>query len=342
MIPLKKLLVFCLLGPLLILIAPDAAGGEPVTLRIGTYVPAQSSGVREVIRPWMDAVTAEVGDRVRFREFWGGSLGRDPKAQYDLAKFGILDIAWALPGFTTGQFPQIQIVELPYLARNSLEGSLASWRLYEAGLIDGLDDVHVIGIWTTEMGAIHTLKPIRSLAELDNLRIRTAGYVQANFIYLFDGAPQTMDSIEMNQALQRGTIDGVIQGWTGMRTFRTDLLTGGAYEAPSGAIPFLLIMNKTRWDALDPEVQAVMDRYGGEAMARMAGAAYDRMGHAFRDQVAARGDHVLTVPTAAEDAANKAAVAPVHADWIANTPRGRAAYDLFTSVLEEMRAPGGS
>ena len=85
------------------------------TLRMGSYINARSIGISQVIRPWADAVQAETGDAVTIIEYWGGSLGKSPAKQFELVRSGVLDIAWILPGYTPGQFPEMGLFELPLL-----------------------------------------------------------------------------------------------------------------------------------------------------------------------------------------------------------------------------------
>ncbi len=320
-----------------VLVVIMASSAPAETLRIGTFVPEQSVGVQLVLKPWIEAVKGDLGEAITIREFWGGSLGRNPVAQLDLVKNGVLDVAWVTPGYTPGVFPQIQIAELPYLAENAWEGSIATWRLHDAGLIEGDNGVHVIGIWTTDIASLQMGAPIDSLDNLRNQRIRTAGAVQASFVQAIGAIPQTLTAIETNEAMQRRTIDGMIQAWTGMRTFRTEELTSAAYEAPVGLIPFLLIMNRQTWDKLSPEAQQVMMRHGGEALARDAGRAYDRTAADIRLKIKEAAKHTLFVPSAEENARNFERVRDVYEEWITNTPKGQEVYDLYVATLKELR-----
>jgi TRAP-type C4-dicarboxylate transport system substrate-binding protein len=110
------------------------AAEDPLSLRIGTYVPERSVGVQSVLVPWIEAVEAETAGEVSFTRYWGGSLGRNPYAQYELVRRGVLDLAWVLPGYTAGQFPQMGVVELPFLASDAESASVALWRIYSEGL----------------------------------------------------------------------------------------------------------------------------------------------------------------------------------------------------------------
>ena len=101
----------------------NAAG---LTIKIGTFVPAKSVGVSKVIKPWMEAVSKDVGAELDLRGYWGGSLGRSPFKQYELVKNGVADITWVLPGYTAGQFPQLHVFELPFMAKTGNESSVAA------------------------------------------------------------------------------------------------------------------------------------------------------------------------------------------------------------------------
>ena len=115
------------------------------TLRMGSYINSRSTGISEVIQPWADAVRAEVGDAVTIVEYWGGSLGKSPAKQFELVRSGVLDIAWILPGYTPGQFPEMGLFELPFLFDTALEAATVGWQLYDAGLLTGFDGVRLIG-----------------------------------------------------------------------------------------------------------------------------------------------------------------------------------------------------
>lgn len=327
-----------LLFAIIVLVGGTSCERDPeLVIRIGSYVPEQSTGIRTVIKPWMEAVQAELPEGIRFQGYWGGSLGRDAFAQYDLVKHGVLDIAWVLPGYTAGQFPQIDVIELPYLVRSATEAAVAGWQLHAEGLIDGTDDVQVIGIWSTDVATIQTVEPLTGLDDLANLKIRSAGSVQARFIGLVGGISETMSAIEMNEAIQRGSINGVVQAWSGIRTFGTDRLMRASYEAPLGAVPFMLLMNRKTWQKLSPEVQAIFMKHGGKTMAREAGVQYDAIAGGIRDDPYVANRYTFVVPDEAQNEINARRLQPLHDEWIRRRPNGQAVYDRFKSLVEEIR-----
>ncbi|MFY9210538.1 MAG: TRAP transporter substrate-binding protein [Aestuariivita sp.] len=305
-------------------------------VKVGTFVPEQSVGVSKVIKPWMEAVAAETDD-VTLQGFWGGTLGKSPFKQFELVQNGVADVTWVLPGYTAGQFPEMGVFELPFLFRTAEEASVVGWQMHEMGLLTGFDGVHVIGFFAAEPNAMFMKKKISSLDDLANMKIRSVGGIHASWLEALGAAPQTLSSAEMNEGLNRGTVDGAIQGWTGMQTFKSLPLVDQAYIVPAGAIPFLLLMNEDKWSSLSPEAQASIMKHGGMAMAEMGGGAYTDIGNTIREGVIAEGRIEIVTPDEAAMAKYVEQAKAVHEAWIAQTPNGQAVYDAAVKLLADMR-----
>lgn len=316
------------------LLALPLAAQEVV--KVGAFVPEQSTGVALVIKPWLEAVAAETDD-VTMQPFWGGTLGKNPFKQFELVQNGVADVTWVLPGYTAGQFPEMGVFELPFLFRTGDEASIVGWKMHEMGLLTGFDGVHVVGFFAAEPNALFMKTKIDSLEGLKNLKIRSSGGIHADWLESLGAAPQTLSSAEMNEGLNRGTVDGGIQGWTGMETFKSLELVDQAYDIPAGAIPFLLLMNEKKWNALSDDAKASVMKHGGAEMAVKGGEAYTQAGEKIRKNVEAEGRIEVVVPDAAVIDKYAEAAKPVHDKWIAETPNGQAVYDAAVSLLAEMR-----
>ena len=307
-------------------------------IRIGSHVPEQSVGIRTVIKPWIEAVEQQLPPNIRFQTYWGGSLGRDAFIQYDLVRHGVLDIAWVIPSYTPGQFPQMDVLELPFLANNALETSVVGWRMEEAGLIQGTERVKVLGIWTTDIASLQTREVVTDISQLENFKIRSAGAVHASFIKALGANPETMSAPEMNEALQRGAIDGVLQAWSGIRTYRSDKLMNSSLEGPFGALPFMLVMNRASFERLPKPVQKIFMDQGGEYLARRAGQAYDQIVSDIIDEIEAEGRYTIVPPDPELITNYRQQYAFLHEDWINDTHNGAEVYALALKVIEEIRA----
>ncbi|MGP1397188.1 MAG: TRAP transporter substrate-binding protein [Inquilinaceae bacterium] len=305
------------------------------TIKVATFVPEQSVGVSKVIKPWMEAVQADLGDQVTMQPFWGGTLGKDPFKQFELVRNGVADVTWVLPGYTAGQFPQMSVFELPFLFRDATEASVVGWKLYEQGLLTGLEDVHLVGFFASEPSNVFMKEGIGSLDDLKGMKLRSVGPIHAQWLEIMGAAPQTLSSAEMNEGLNRGTIDGVIQSWSGMRTFKTLELVSQNQEVPIGVIPFLLVMNKDTWENLPADVQASIMAHGAAAMARSAGEAYGAVGAEIREGVVAEGRIDLQTPDAEALARYREMAQPVYVRWVEETPNGEA---VLAAAMKEIEA----
>ena len=319
------------------MLALAATESRAIEIRIGTFVPEKSVGVSRVIKPGMAAVAKEAGVEVTMRGYWGGSLGRSPFKQYELVKNGVADITWVLPAYTPGQFPQLHVFELPFLAKTGVESSVAAWRITEAGLVDGFKDTHPIGLWTRAPSNVFSRVPIKSLYDLKNRKVRSVGSVHARWIKNFGAAPQTMASTKMNEALNRGMIDGAIQGWTGMRTFKSMPLIDYVHEVPVGTIPLILLMDKSTWNKLSAPTKAAFRKHAGLKMARMGGAAYDSITVKIRQGQIEKGRIKFVEANAELVKRYERDSAAVHEWWINKTKNGSAVFEAYKKVIAEER-----
>tara|TARA_B100000315_G_C14511781_1_gene557311 strand:+ start:273 stop:1280 length:1008 start_codon:yes stop_codon:yes gene_type:complete len=311
------------------------------TIKIASFVSPKSSGVSKVIKPWMARVKADIGDKVSLKGYWGGSLGKSPVKQYELVKNGVADLAWILPGYTSGQFPELQISELPFLLNNGLEASLTIQRLHDAGYKTGFDHIKMIGAWASEPNVLFLRKPVKTISDLKNLKIRNAGAVGGYWLGKIGAVPQTMSAPKMTIGLNRKTIDGAQQGWTGMRTFKALNLVTHVLDLPLGAIPFFLGMNKKKWDGLPADVKAAFMKAGGEKIARAGGAVY---GNATRNIISSNAQAkklIVVKPSgAAFDKMVSDARKDVHSWWIKKTKNGQAVYDKAIKIIADVRKNG--
>ena len=75
-----------LTGTLMSLMMAATPAVSQELVKVGTFVPEKSVGVSRVIKPWMEAVSADVGGDVKLQGFWGGTLGKSPFKQFELVQ----------------------------------------------------------------------------------------------------------------------------------------------------------------------------------------------------------------------------------------------------------------
>jgi len=300
------------------------------------FTPAKSVVVSKTLIPFIKTVNGEVGDEIKLKGYWGGSLGRNPKKQYDLVLKGIADTAFFDPGYSPGKFPDFGLFELPFLARSGLEASVAMWRMYKAGHIRGFDKVKLLGTYSTDISFIHTKAPIKSIYKLNGLKMRTAGPVLSDTVRALGGVPIGLPVTQTTEALSRGVVDGAHTGWSVILVFRMASLVKYHYEAPLGIVPLATVMNKKTWDGFSRRVQASIDKHSGAVFSQKSGAGFDRVAGIMARKAKKSGDTI--VPMDAAGYKRGAAWAkPLHAKWI-KEENGQAKYDAYLKILADIRA----
>ena len=309
------------------------------TLRAASFLPARSSTIKYGMLPFMGRFNKAVGDEVKVQGYWGGSLGRNPRKQADLVKDGVADMAQLVPGYTPGQFPGFSVMELPFLIRSSLEGSVTEWRLFKTGLLAGWDDFKVVGMFSTEPNHFHTKRAMKSVTDLGGMKIRIAGPVYAATVKHYGGIAVGMPVTQATEALSRGVVDGVMLGWGGGGVFRIYSIAKFTYTAPLGISPLAIVMNKKKWNSLSRDVQKIFDANSGEMMARDGGVGFDKNKVKFR-KIAQKGGHT-TVEVSAEDIEKgKKFAEPLHRAWIKKNKNGQKIYDTYLKIIADYRAGG--
>ena len=156
------------------LTAPALSGfaQQAVTLKFHTFMPAASDTWLDVLKPWMAKVEKESGGRINFEAYPAMQLGGTPVQLYDQAKDGVVDVVWTLPGTTAGRFPRIEVFELPFMMSNVEATSKAYWEYVQTVAPDEFKDTQVLALHVHGPGIIHTVNPVKSIADMSGLKIR--------------------------------------------------------------------------------------------------------------------------------------------------------------------------
>ena len=170
------------IGSALLAATSTASVAEGKVVRFGVFFSERANVVQKVLKPWAKWFEEKSGGAVTVKFFFGGTLGRNPREQYKLVRSGIMDVGFVVPSYTPGTFPDFDLFQAPNMARNATEGSTSVLKLYQAGLIRNLDKITVLGVFTTGSYSIHTIKPVKSIADLKGMKLRAGGRVQNRIV----------------------------------------------------------------------------------------------------------------------------------------------------------------
>lgn len=320
------------------LLCPVACLPQAVELKFASFPPPPGALNQDVLGPWVRDVNEALKGTVNVRLFAGGTLGRDPVQQFKLMRDRVADIAYVVMGYTPGDFPDSTIFELPFVIENSLEGSLAHWRMVERGLLRGYDKAKFLGAFSIPPQSLHTSFKLARIEDLKGQKIRSAGPYQSAAIELLGGT--AVSGIPVSgaaEALSRGVVQGVLSDWNGMIAFRIADAAKYHFEVPIGTAAAGIFMNAEAYNALPAQAKAVIDKHSGAALSRLHGIEFDKRYRENLEKTKPQQEHSFVFPSAAEREAIKRRLQPISDRWIQENPEGRKRFEALVSILDEIR-----
>jgi TRAP-type C4-dicarboxylate transport system substrate-binding protein len=142
----------------------------------------------------------------------------------------------------------------------------------------------------------------------------------------------------MNEKLNRGTLSAGIQGWSGMKTFKSFGLVTHTVDVPVGTLGFMLLMNKDTWNGLSAGEKKALQDNGGIHIARDSGDAYKQAGADIRKMIKEGGKHTMVTFSDGELASYEKDAKKVWEEWADSTPGNRKVFDAAVKLLKEMRS----
>jgi TRAP-type C4-dicarboxylate transport system substrate-binding protein len=156
--------------------------------------------------------------------------------------------------------------------------------------------------------------PIRKPEDVAGMRIRVAGEIEGETIKALGAAPVFMGSSEVYEALERGTIDGLVSyvGTVISRDIQKIIRYGTV--ARFGEYTVDAYCRKDWYDAQPPGTRAALDQAGRDLYRRGTSKMRDVHGKDYLPAVTEAGVELLR-PSEAELDAFRRAVEPVYGHW---------------------------
>ena len=295
------------------------ADAPQVTLKLHHSFSAVSGVHDKFLAPWVRQVRAQSDGRIRIDIFPSMQLGGGPAQLFDQARDGVADIVWAAPSDTPGRFSRIELFELPFVpSRRALVSSRAIEDYARGHLLDEFREVYPICFSCSDRGAVHSHRPIRTVEDVDGLRLHVETRLAGEAIRALGAYAIPMPSGQLPLAIAQHVVDGCIDPWDVVPTLRlNDLLRAHTDFAESSLsmTTFVLAMNKAAYERLPRDLKAIIDRNSGQVAAGMAGSMWDLQAAAVADMVSERGDPITTLQPEAVAHWRKA-TAPVIETWL--------------------------
>ena len=232
---------------------------DKFVIKFATLAPEGSTWMN-IMNELNESVIKKSGGRLKFQIYSGGVSG-DEKDVIRKIKFGMLQAA----GFTgngLGEIvPEIRVLELPFLFKNSEQVDFVSDRM-SGYFAEAFEKKGFVLLGWAEVGFVHvfTNYPVKNLADLKNVKMWTwEGDPLANATFNACGiSPIPLSVTDVLTSLQTGMIDGVYSsplGAVALQWFtRTKFMISPPMTNATGAV----LLDKKMMNKLPDDLQAIL------------------------------------------------------------------------------------
>lgn len=295
-----------------------ARNGTSRTSTVATYIPSSYDDLYPGIQKFTDVATDRSRGRLALDMFDSGTLlGADQLLPGLLS--GVADVIFQTSSYVSSTFPVLGAMELPFITRDypKLRRAIAPGGPQHTLINKTLapQGVRILGGMPTTFEYLWTVdKPIRTPDDVRGMRLRVAGEIEGETVKALGGAPVSMGSAEVYEALERRTIDGMVSyvGTVISRDLQNIIRYGtaghfGAYTVDAYC--------RSDWYAQqEPTVRRALDAAGRALYEDGTATMVKAHTEDYLPKVEAAGVELIE-PEGAQLAAFRRAVAPVHARW---------------------------
>jgi TRAP-type C4-dicarboxylate transport system substrate-binding protein len=272
---LKKALLSVLAGGVAIALGSSPVLAQKQTLRMA-YWAGPSHHMVKTLEGWAKMISDASGGNLVL-EVDKAPLAK-PSGQYDLVKNGVRDMVWHVTAYTPGRFTMLEANALPFICPNAEACSGATWKWYtEHGLEKKeFTDTKLLTVFVHGPGNVHTTKPAKTLEQIKGIKVR-AGGAGVPIAKALGMSAVAMPATKAHEALQRGTVEGVLFPWEAMNSFRLMDLVKYHLEVPGGmyAATFVIVINPKSFAKLTDANKAALMKVSGEVGSAYFGKKWD-------------------------------------------------------------------
>jgi len=326
-----------LLAAGLLLLAATSASAAEFTIKFSTIGSQNSAYPRCSALDLLDQIQKESGGRIGHEIYMGGTAFANPVKQYEQAARGVMDITSGPLTYTPGRFALSEIATIPLLVTDNVAGSIAMTRLAKTWLKDEFADIHLMGIILTTPYQFHLKQPIKSVLNLEGLRIRVSGTGLTEMVKAFKGLPASLPLPATYENLQRGVIQGAIAPWTAIPVFKLDEVTSYHVEADLSVGLTFIGMSKKFYNGLPADLRKLIDeRFTGDRVAAHGAKCFQKVDELAIARVRKRGNTIVKLSPQERQAA-QAILKPVIEKIIVDTEaKGKPARKFYEALRAEI------
>ncbi|HEX2966068.1 MAG TPA: TRAP transporter substrate-binding protein [Syntrophorhabdaceae bacterium] len=318
--------------------ADAAETAKPIELRFSMFLSLDHTSYINGWRPFAQELERRSKGRVKVTFYPSETLGK-AKDHYDMTVNGIADLGMSVLGFNPGRFPLAEALELPIAWPSCRIAARVCWDIYEKYLKKEFSDVKLIALATTDPNQIMTSKKaVRTLADLSGVRLKTGSPRQVDMVRAWGGSPINIPITDTYEALQRGMLDGIFTGYSGLTDFKLHEQLSHYTTIGVGVSVATGLMNLKTWNSLPPDIQKIITDISGSNLSARIGDVFDKAQRDALAEATKLGGKVYTL-SSADKAALLEKSKPIVETWIANVEKkglpGRKIYEDIIALVDK-------
>jgi TRAP-type C4-dicarboxylate transport system substrate-binding protein len=295
---------------------------------------------RDVLGGWAAAVEKATNGRVKLQ-----MLPKAPMAAagtFDGVRDGLVDVSYVTASYTPARHPLPLLAELPGSGGSAEVNSVAYNRIHWKYLQQANEykGVKLLGVFTHGPGQMFSVKkPVTSVADLAGMKVRSGGGISEASAKALGASPLVKPAPESYELLSSGVADATFFPSESIRSFNLDKVVKHATYFPGGfySSSFGFFMNEDKWNKLSKQDQDAITSVSGEALARLAGKAWDAADKVGIEALKAAGVTMVDAnPAFVADVRKR--TEPLISDWVkAANAKGIDGAKVYAEFHEELK-----
>ncbi|OHB83771.1 MAG: C4-dicarboxylate ABC transporter substrate-binding protein [Planctomycetes bacterium RBG_19FT_COMBO_48_8] len=213
---------------------------------------------------WAREIEKRTSGKVKVTIYPAGTLTQAPQC-YEGVVNGLSDIGMSCFAYTRGRFGLLEGIDLPLGYPSGLVATRVATEMVLKYKPKEVSDVHVLYIHAHGPGILASRKPVYELKDLAGMKVRATG-LSSKIVQSLGGTPVAMSQPETYEALQKGVVEATfcpvetLKGWKQGEVINS--ITDSSVIGYTTAM--FVVMNKSAWDRLSPELQEVFTQVSNE------------------------------------------------------------------------------
>ena len=310
------------------------------TLTMSSWVGPTHPLTRDVLGGWAAAVEKATNGRVKMQ-----MLPKAPMAAagtFDGVRDGLVDVSYVTASYTPARHPLPLLAELPGSGGSAEVNSVAYNRIHWKYLQQANEykGVKLLGVFTHGPGQMFSVKkPVNSVADLSGMKVRSGGGISEASAKALGASPLVKPAPESYELLSSGVADATFFPSESIKSFNLDKVVKHATYFPGGfySSSFGFFMNEDKWNKLSKQDQDAITSVSGEALARLAGKAWDAADKVGIEALKAAGVTMVDAnPAFVADVRKR--TEPLISDWVkAANAKGIDGAKVYAEFHEELK-----